>query len=341
MGDRTNISWTDATWNPIYVINRDNNKRGWFCIHASDGCRFCYAESMNLWRSNGLDYTAPNVKRAEIVLAREGKGQSGLGWPLRAKGPRRIFVCSMTDLFGEFIPDEFLDEVLAVCWLAPWHQFQLLTKRVDRARRYLLDAELPGRLADASNRIEDRRQRIDRPKYLLGAVEVPLCNLLVGASVEDQRNADERREDLAAIGARGWRTWVSYEPALGRFDWSGWSFIYLLVSGGESGANARPSHISWHVGALDWCVAHGVPFFFKQWGEWAPQEIAIATASRVLLSVPVHDWSDQSKSFRIGRRAAGDRLLGRHWRQFPPGTLCQPEAAAARCREKALVLRGL
>lgn len=98
----------------------------------------------------------------------------------------------------------------------------------------------------------------------------PLPNVLIGCTAEDQPRADERRPAMASIAAAGWRTFVSYEPALGPVDWSGWEFLSWLISGGESGQHARPSHPDWHRSAQDWCACTGVSFLFKQWGEWSP-----------------------------------------------------------------------
>jgi len=114
MADKTKIEWTDATWNPIIAIDHKTHERGWFCTKPSAGCKNCYAEAMNARLGNGLSYAVPNLEQVEIKLNLEDKGQSALDWPLRAKHPRRIFVCSMTDLFGEFVPDEFIDKIFAV-----------------------------------------------------------------------------------------------------------------------------------------------------------------------------------------------------------------------------------
>src|SRR6202012_186572 len=75
----------------------------------------------------------------------------------------------------------------------------------------------------------------------------------------------------AELAAQGWISFVSYEPALGPIDWSGWEFLRWLISGGESGPDARPTHPDWHRGARDFCAAHGIAYFFKQWGNWWPE----------------------------------------------------------------------
>jgi protein gp37 len=252
VGDNSAIGWTDATWNPIFAISKKTGKRGWFCVHNSDGCRNCYADRMNLWRGNGLEYVAKNLSEVEIKLNTNGTSQSSLSWPLRARRPRKIFVCSMTDLFARFVPDEFIDMIFAVMALTPHHIFQVLTKEPARMLGYLTKLRETGRLAEAALKIGGGR--LD--------VALPLKNVLLGCSVEDQFNADSRRDFIEVLAQDdGWATWVSYEPALGDVDWAGWEFIKWLVSGGESGANARPSHPYWHMRARDFCGKKASPIF--------------------------------------------------------------------------------
>src|ERR1700749_4070382 len=131
MGDKTKIEWTDATWNPIRARNKSNGKMGWFCIHKSAGCAGCYAESMNTRLGTGIDFKPGHLKDVEIFV-----DEKMLTMPLRWKRPRMIFVCSMTDLFADFVPDEFVDQMFAVMALAPQHTFQVLTKRARRQRDY-------------------------------------------------------------------------------------------------------------------------------------------------------------------------------------------------------------
>lgn len=145
----------------------------------------------------------------------------------------------------------------------------------------------------------------------------PLHNVLIGVSVERQKEADERREQLADIAALGWRTWVSYEPALRSVDWSGWEFIRWMVSGGESGTNARPSHPDWHRAARDFCVARDISYHFKQWGEWVPEsqtsiDLAMHNFRELTIGAPTRDGC----VFCVGKKAAGATLDGREWREM-------------------------
>lgn len=239
MADKSQIEWTDASWNPLAAFDRVTGRRGWFCTKVSEGCRNCYAESFNRYRGNGYEYTAQNLSSVRFDLI-------NLDQPFRWKRPRRIFVNSMTDLFGDFITDEDIAEIFKVMYKAPRHIFQVLTKRPER----MLDW-------------------ISRSAFLSNA---PIENTWLGVSVEDQKTADERIPLLIETPAAV--RWISAEPLLGATDitdWLGWKEkLDWVVVGGESGRNARPMHPDWVRSLRDQCVAAGVPFFFKQWGEWAP-----------------------------------------------------------------------
>src|SRR5258708_16196189 len=126
MADRSAIEWTDATWTPIRA--RTDNV-GWHCEHVSEGCRNCYAEGINRRLGTGLSFK-PALKPALFL------DEKMLLAPLKWKKPRTIFVCSMTDLFADFVRDEWIDRMFAVMALCPQHRFQVLTKRAQRMREY-------------------------------------------------------------------------------------------------------------------------------------------------------------------------------------------------------------
>lgn len=254
MADRTGIQWTDATWNPIVG-----------CSLASPGCTNCYAMSMAArLEAMGQEAYAGTTKPSATGPVWTGKvsvNRMALFKPLDWKKPRRIFVNSMSDLFHQSMKVEDILDVFTVMAIADQHDFQILTKRGDRMLDFL---EQPGLLEDIY---------ANWSTFSGGAREVqawPLRNVLIGVSVEDQRRANERGRDLYSLAERGWRTFVSYEPALGPVDWTGWNFLSGLISGGESGPRARPAHPDWHRAARDFCTAHGIPYFFKQWGSWEP-----------------------------------------------------------------------
>jgi protein gp37 len=193
----SSIEWTDATWNPIkarlpeeIALHQHKGLKvlpagttGYHCEHVSPGCLNCYAEKMNMrtlpaW-GTGFAYNVPNRQRVEIVLDGETLMQ-----PLQWKKPRMIFVCSMTDLYAEFVPESLIDNVFAVAAVSPQHTFQVLTKRPERMRRYFAD------LGYRQEMIGIRAEYISGlDRYLpdgLGATwKLPFPNVWLGVSVED------------------------------------------------------------------------------------------------------------------------------------------------------------
>jgi protein gp37 len=305
MADGTHISWTDATWNPITG-----------CSVISPGCSPCYAMVLAGTRMRHHPSRAGLTQMTKGGPVWTGEVRFNEQWlfqPLKWTRPRRIFVVAHGDLFHEGVPDQWLDRIFAVMTLAPQHQFQVLTKRPARMLAYLSGGrDLYQRILRAANEPRNwKRSLIGIPVDTFddGAWH---RNILLGTSVETQRYADERREPLAALAERGWRTWVSYEPALGPVDWRGWNFVRWFVSGGQSGKDARPSHPDWHRATRDFCVAQGIPYHFKQWGEWLPEDEAYnRNLKAIKVSLP------ENGMYRVGKRAAGAMLDGREWRQFP------------------------
>ena len=378
MGDHTGIEWTDATWNPV---------RG--CRRVSEGCRNCYAERVAArFAGEGQPY------EGLVALGPQGPRWNGtvrlvpemLEQPIRWRKPRRIFVNSMSDLFHEDVPDEYVLRVFDVMRQAGQHVFQVLTKRPDRMRDFCL------RLRFDAGKLNERRGglwlvggpaigEVERAPYLdelrpWHGFAARMRNVWLGVSVENQPAADERipllldtpaanrflscepllgPDDLARwqLPPRPsweadppatwegfpWPEWVpesvrseiekfwSLEYRRGPRDWSengrpsynnapefgervtlglgeadrytgryvhAWNNIGRLVLddgstrvvstsgyekrrridwvivGGESGPGARPMHPAWARQLRDQCIAAGVPFFFKQWGDWAP-----------------------------------------------------------------------
>lgn len=270
MGDSTKIEWTDATWNPVTG-----------CAKVSKGCKHCYAERD--WAR--LVHLPAYKGRAFTDVACHS---DRLDQPLRWTKPRMIFVNSMSDLFHPAVPDKFIDLVFAVMAACRQHTFQVLTKRSERMRDYLNDS--------------GRRLAIDYAARQIGIAEpftyrrLPLPNVWIGVSVEDQTAADERIPLLLQTPAAV--RWISAEPLLGPVDLRKWindpcncmvpyeegagqhspscaTFqkkwgLDWIVVGGESGPKARPMHPAWARSLRNQCAEAGVPFLFKQWGEWAP-----------------------------------------------------------------------
>lgn len=280
MSDGTKIEWTDATWN---VVNG--------CSVTSPGCTNCYA-----MRLAGTRLKHVESRKGLTIDSKAGPVWNGttkfnepvLLDPIRWKRPRRIFVCAHGDLFHESVPDEWIDRVVVVMALARQHQFQVLTKRSARMREYFT------RLHDEPDRDTLRRLVAAWPAGSLtpeGGVTIPLPNVWLGVSVEDQARADERIPDLLATPAAV--RWLSCEPLLGPVvlhpTWlpsTRWPPLYSkrnsgfhdqpggglhwVVAGGESGPGARPMHPDWARSLRDQCAAAGVAFHFKQWGNWLP-----------------------------------------------------------------------
>lgn len=253
MADGTHIEWSDATWNPITG-----------CQVTSPGCTNCYAMKLAGTRlkhhpsRKGLttDTKAGPVWNGQVRLNREWLHQ-----PSEWRRPRKIFVVAHGDLFSEQVPDDWILDILTVIACNPQHVFQVLTKRPDRMADIMMHSDL----------LEDVYANWSgfsgKPREVWSW---PLHNLWLGTSVEDQAWADKRWLPMANLDAEGWTTWVSYEPALGPVDWRLWNFIKWMVSGGESGAGARPTHPDWHRATRDFCATRGIPYLFKQWGNHRP-----------------------------------------------------------------------
>lgn len=219
MAKESKIEWTDATWNPV---------RG--CVKISPGCKHCYACTF-AERFRGVE-GHPYQQGFDLRLVPEK-----LLEPLTWRMPKLVFVNSMSDLFQDGVPDEYIEAVALVMVEASWHTFQVLTKRSGR-----MAALLSTKLKSAA-----RRQHI-----------------WWGVSVEDKKYGLPRVDDLRNCPASV--RFLSVEPLLedlGRFDLSGISWV---IVGGESGPGARPMKREWVVSIRDQCFAKKVPFFFKQWG---------------------------------------------------------------------------
>lgn len=251
--NKTPIEWTDFTSNPIYAIRKDTGKRGHFCTHVSPGCTNCYSEQWNGWRGNGLQFKKQNESNVEFVLNEKELAQFA-----KVPAGKKVFVCDMTDLFHEAIPDEMIWRTFQAMAHAPQAIFQVLTKRAKRMMG--LVPKIRGTLPDRLNHV------------------------WLGVSAEDQQRADERIPLLFQTPAAV--RFVSYEPALAAVDFRRFlpdeiwheceshfpEFIEnhpgidWLIIGGESGHNARPCNIEWIRSAVRQCKEAGVACFVKQLG---------------------------------------------------------------------------
>jgi len=219
LSEKSKIEWTDATWNPV---------RG--CRKISPGCAHCYAETF-AERFRGVPGHAYE-QGFDLRLVPEK-----LREPFTWARPRMVFVNSMSDLFQNGVPDEFVEDVASVMHAADWHTFQVLTKRADRMRDLL----------------RTRLRSYGRDRHIWW-----------GVSVENRRHGVPRIQALQDSPAAV--RFLSIEPLLedlGHLDLHGISWV---IVGGESGPGARPMKEEWVISLRDQCAAAGVPFFFKQWG---------------------------------------------------------------------------
>lgn len=295
----SNIEWTTVTLNVTTG-----------CTRVSAGCDNCYAVAQSA-------RFAPVHEKYEGVVADGDWTGTILLHPEELdklaewKKPRRIFVNSMSDLGHEEVPDAFRDRVFDAFRRQDHHVYQVLSKRPGRIRRYL-----EGYTADR----------------LAGQ---PIPNVWVGTSVENQRWAEIRTPKLQGTPAEV--RFLSCEPLLGPIDLTrfleaddGRPGVDWVIAGGESGPKARPLHPDWVRDLRDQCHAAGVPFFFKQWGAWAPTDSVAAGGAepdgkrQVRIDcrgmLPPSDGFDVDTAVRMVKRskkANGRKLDGRTWDEFP------------------------
>jgi len=208
------IEWTDSSWNPITG-----------CSKVSPGCKNCYAERMAK-RLKAMKN--PNYKNGFRLTLHE----NSLNLPLTWKAPQFIFVNSMSDLFHEEVPIDFVQKTFNIMRQASWHTFQILTKRSKR-------------LMELSNQID----------------WAP--NIWVGVSVENE-DYKFRIDDLRSTDAKV--KFISFEPLLGQINQLNLDGIDWVIVGGESGPKSRIMEKSWVIQIRDISISNKIPFFFKQWG---------------------------------------------------------------------------
>lgn len=239
---KSKIEWTDRVWNPVSG-----------CSKMSQGCKNCYAETFanRFW----------GERKFTDVICHEDRLQLPLHW----KKPSKIFVNSMSDLFHESVPDQFIKDVFSVMGSCPEHTFIILTKRPQRMLK------LVQMIYHYCDYIETSYMNYSHTN------KIPIPQIWLGVSVEDQETADERIPPLLQTPAAV--RLVSAEPLLRRIDFSNYlpnwlDFSYStprveetldwVIVGGESGARARPMEVEWAINLKNQCKRANVPFFFKQ-----------------------------------------------------------------------------
>ena len=320
---KTKIQWATAVFNPVTG-----------CSKISEGCKNCYAERMHtrLEHIKGSGYM-DGKPHFSVRLHPER-----LEEPLKWKKPQRIFVCSMGDLFHEDVPFPFVAYIYRMMALANHHTYMILTKRPERMRQFI-EWYIERSVVEGIVSFADAYQHV-----------------LLGVTVENQQAADERIPILLQIPAA--KRFLSIEPMVGPVDlyraWWGKSgdpafpwlgknvneWLHCVILGGETGPKARPLHPDWARSVRDQCQAAGVPFFFKQWGEWSSWEMlnaAVATAQikngratgryelkaygKIIAKDVLRDdiASSEGGMFRVGKKAAGHLLDGKEYREWPKG----------------------
>ena len=321
MANNTAIEWTDATWNPVTG-----------CTKVSPGCANCYAETVD----HRFDHDKVGKLPWAFPASRGGRGVTlhpdRLELPMHWKKPQRIFVNSMSDLFHEDVPFDFILRVFDLMRVARQHTYQVLTKRPERMYQFF-------------------RWTVENVGGHPMRVYFPMRNVWLGVSTENQHWADIRIPllmqipaavrfisaepllgpvDLTSVGPLGQNVltgeWGHYDEDTGEecFHWG--QALDWVIAGGESGPKARPAHPDWFRQIRDHCQAAGVPYFFKQFGEYRPAIGATLGPRFKLLGLdangkivggdtPVEDVS--AFVVRTGKKAAGAVLDGREWREFP------------------------
>ena len=303
MSDKSRIEWTDATWNPIR-----GTKGRWSCVKVSPGCLNCYAETMNVRLGGPLYLPGADELHLERTLLKA---------PLTWRRPRRVFVCSMTDLFEDRVPTDWIDSVFAVMALARQHTFQVLTKRPQRMRDYLLGFRF-GEINEAARAASGRDDVAVLPTQAHGMVETrwPLPNVWLGVSVENQKYADRRVLPLLQTPAAV--RFVSAEPLLGPIEgipmrrWcTGHGLsegccrgLDWVIVGGESGPGERPCDLDWIRDIRDQCRASGVAVFVKQLGASPFEDLSPPGPARIARRYGVGPLV--AKCYKLRDRKGGD-----------------------------------
>ena len=292
---KTKIEWADSTWNPITG-----------CTPTSAGCDNCYAKNIATRFAGTAGYPKENPFGVTFHPER-------LKTPLAWTKPRRIFVCSMSDLFHDEVKQEWIDEIFNVMSNAPRHTFLVLTKRPERMK---------AALKDLGNRWNWN-------------VKWPLENVWLGVTAENQETARDRIPTLIETPAT--KRFVSVEPMLGAINLkqlgrhpAGWPFcpsIDWVICGGETGPKARPMNYAWVYEIAEQCWSIDTPFFFKSWGEWTPSFLQPDGGYKANTDANIPDGSSADCHVfpenpgicmrKIGKRRSGRMIRNSIWNEVP------------------------
>jgi protein gp37 len=282
---KTTIEWVrnadgtqGFTVNPIRFRNLGTGKIGHHCTKISPGCMNCYASKQQSPYLSDLAYTAENTAKGEFFFE-----EKVLGEVLRRRKPATYFWCDCTDLFGDWVPNEWIDRIAATCALTPQHRHFWLTKRAERMRDYFGGPGLMmrwGFWASHAIHVRDGGDAVRAAKIAeFNVPKFPLPNVALGVSVEDKAHLDRLdylRQTPAAL------RWFSAEPLLGDLGRINLDGIDWVVCGGESGPGARPMKMEWPQSVIQQCKAAAISVFMKQICERGKK-------------VPFDQWSEDLK----------------------------------------------
>jgi protein gp37 len=305
MSQKTPIEWTDRSSNPIRARRKDNGKRGHACIVHDPSCINCYSQALNVWRGTGFKFDVPNLAKVDIILDEKELDK------LRRLRGGKVFICDMTDLFGHWVPDSYLDAVFDALESNPRITPQILTKRTRRMQEYLS----------------------------LRWGGSPPTHIWVGTSVGVVQAIP--RIDLLKLTPAAVR-FISFEPLIENLGTLNLQGIHWAIVGGESGhsRSVRPMHPDWARQIRDDCRQAGAAFFFKQFGAWMPitwrEAFDGKGAKKRSLTVgregdSVYTQVGHLAGFRlpgevcmikVGKKAAGRVLDGQTWDEMPEVAPC-------------------
>jgi protein gp37 len=291
------IEWTDATWNPVTG-----------CSKISEGCKNCYAEKMATRFAGMNGYPKDDPFQVTFHKNRLNK-------PLHWRKPRMVFVCSMGDLFHEDVEFIVIAKIFGIMQSCPQHTFQVLTKRPERTAEFI---------------------KWFRTEWLnKGAYPNEYKHVWLGTTIESQKHI-ERAYKLIEIPAAV--HFISHEPSLGPLDLDLEVGAYQnenntplrkklidciqwVICGGESGPGARPMHPDWARSLRDQCQVADVPFFFKQWGEWAPEHSLDSSITPARGFHKSHLFKNNQRVFKVGKKSTGRLLDGKEHNKYPVSRL--------------------
>lgn len=291
MAENSKIEWTDRTFNP------------WIgCTKVGPGCDNCYAENMMDHRYGRVKWGAGNPRQRTSGA----NWRKPLAWDRAAAAMKRVspssrrprvFCASLADVFDNGVPDDWREDLWSLIAKTPNLDWLLLTKRIGNVERMAPYAWREFGWLD---------------------------NVWLGITVVNQEEADRDIPKLRDLPAAV--RFLSCEPLLGPIDLKYPTFngadsfgslqgLHWVIAGGESGPGARPMHPDWARSLRDQCYAAGVPFLFKQWGEWAPN--CLCGTKEAHPDIPRPEPGHMGVMFRCGKKNAGRKLFGRTWDEFP------------------------